>query len=208
MFCIQVSDINSIFVKINSRTIQGFILGPILYAIFVAPLYNITKLSNFADDNFAIALNKNKDLCIKSIEHKIQLISKSLTNSGLKVTEIKTEIFIFFRKDTPQVDIMINNTTVKSKDHMNVLGVIFDSILTWTKQVANQANKANSLLHAIQLIRKFFTQEEILTLLISNFNTILFYNSEVWHIPNSVNTLKLTQKTPNFYESFIIHHCT
>ena len=124
-----MSDTNSNFVKINSGTIQGSILGPILYAIFVAPLYDITKLSNFADDNFAIALNKIKEQYIKSIEHKIKLFSNWLTNSGLKVNENKTEICIFFRNDTTQVDIMVNNITVKSKDHMYVLGVIFDSRL-------------------------------------------------------------------------------
>ena len=155
-----MSDINSNFVEINSGTIQGSILGPILCAIFVAPLYDITKLSSFAYDNFAIALNKIKDLCIKSFKHKIKLISKWLTNSRLKVNENKTEICIFFRDDTTQVDIMVKNTTVESKDHMNVLGVIFDSRLTWAKHVAIQANKAYSALQATKLFRNFFTQKE------------------------------------------------
>ena len=39
LFYVQVSDLNSNFIEINSVTIQGSILGPILYAIFVAPLY-------------------------------------------------------------------------------------------------------------------------------------------------------------------------
>ena len=37
LFYIQVSDLNSNFFEINSGTIQGSILRPILYAIFVAP---------------------------------------------------------------------------------------------------------------------------------------------------------------------------
>ena len=37
LFYVQVSDLNSNFIEINSGTIQGSILGPILYAIFVAP---------------------------------------------------------------------------------------------------------------------------------------------------------------------------
>ena len=43
MFYVQVADHTSIFHEINSGTIQGSILGPILYAIYVAPLYDISK---------------------------------------------------------------------------------------------------------------------------------------------------------------------
>ena len=49
-------------------------------------------------------------------------------------------------------------------------------------------------------------------LLTSNFYSILYYNSEVWHIPNlkllshSGNALKLSQRNPNIYESFIDIH--
>ena len=97
-------------------------------------------------------------------------------------------------------------------------GVIFDSKLTWSKHISKQTNKANSALHAIKLIRKFFNQSEILTLLTANFYSILFYNSEVWHIPKlkpelkqiilscSANALKLSQRQPDIYESFINVH--
>ena len=218
LFYVQISDLNSLFIEINSGTIQGSILGPILYAIFVAPLYEISKLSNFADDNFAITKHQSKAICMQLIEYKMKTISKWLKDSGLKVNETKTELCLFYRKDTPQIEITINNVLVKSKDHMNVLGVIFDSKLSWAKHVATQANKANSALHAIKLIRKYFTQDEIIKLLTSNFYSILFYNSEVWHIPTlkpelkqiilstSAHALKLSQRTPNFYESFIDVH--
>ena len=41
----------------SHRTIQGSILGPILYAIFVSPLFDLADLTNFADDNFIIRWN-------------------------------------------------------------------------------------------------------------------------------------------------------
>ena len=94
---VEIGDLTSVLHDINSGTIQGLILGPILYAIYV---------------------------------------------------------------------------------------LIFDSKLNWAKHIAIQINKANRALHAIKLIRKYFTKDEILALLTSNFYSILYYNSEVWHIPN------------------------
>ena len=217
-FYVEIGNNTSVFVPINSGTIQGSILGPILYAIFVAPLYNVSKLSNYADDNFAITKNKSKYACIKEMEAKLKTIIKWLNDSGLKVNEQKTEICIFFRKDTPQANFVVNNVTVKSKDHINVVGVTFDSKLTWAIQVSNQINKSNSALHAIKLIRKYFNQDEIITLLTANFYSILFYNSEVWHLPilkpelkqlllsASSKALKLSQRTPDSYESFVNVH--
>ena len=152
LFYVQVADHTSFFHKINSGTIQGSILGPILYAIYVAPLYDISKISNFADDNFALTQSKNKISCMDLMETKLKLIIKWLKDSGLKVNEAKTEVCLFYRKDTPQVVITVSGIRVKSKDHMNVLGITFDSKLTWANHVAIQTNKANSALHAIKLI--------------------------------------------------------
>ena len=35
-------------------TVQGSILGPILYAIFVSPLFDLAKMTLFADDNYLL----------------------------------------------------------------------------------------------------------------------------------------------------------
>ena len=113
-------------------------MGPILYAIYVAPLLDLTDLSNFADDNFILSIHKIKEQAIESIEIKLKIIIKWLTDSGLKVNEQKTELCLFYRRDTPPIEITIGNDILKSKTEMNVLGVIFDSKLTWSSHVSKQ----------------------------------------------------------------------
>ena len=83
---------------------------------------------------------------------KLKLIVKWLKDSDLKVIKANTEACLLYCKDTPQVEISVAGVLVKSKDHMNVLGIMFDSKLTWAKHVATQISKANSALHAIKLI--------------------------------------------------------
>ena len=218
VFFVEVNGTNSIFYESSTGTIQGSILGPILYAIFVAPLFDLTDLFNFADDNFTLSISKNKHQAIEVLTLKLTLITKWLKDSGLSVNENKTEVCAFYRKHTPNIEIVLNNVAIKSKNTMNVLGVVFDSTLNWSQQVSQTITKSKKALHAIKLIRKHFNQKELLTLLTSNFYSILYYNSEIWHLPTlspqlkqlllsaSSNALKLTQTFPNRMQSFINIH--
>ena len=122
------------------------------------------------------------------------------------------------KKDTHPVVIIFNNVIVKSIPYMNVLGVCFDSKLTWSMHIANTINKANKALHAIRLIKKHFTHQEILQLLPSNFYSILYNSSEIWHLPTlkhelkqhllpaSAKALKISQVSPNPMESYVDIH--
>ena len=136
-------------------------MGPILYAIFVAPLFDLADIFNFADDNFTLSISKDKQLAICQLTHKLTLITKWLKDSGLSVNKSKTEVFVFYHKCTPNIEIIQNDVTVKSKNTMNVLGVMFDSTLSWTQQVSQTITKSKIAFHAIKLIRKYFKQKEL-----------------------------------------------
>ena len=85
MFYVEINGLNSKFYDISTGTIQGSILGPILYTIYVSPLFDLTDLSNFADDNFALTMNSCKQEATNQMQLKLQLITKWLKESGLKV---------------------------------------------------------------------------------------------------------------------------
>ena len=218
MFYVQVDGLNSKFYSKNTGTIQGSILGPILNAIYVSPLFDLTDLSNFADDNFALTWHSSKQDAISLMQTKLKVITTWLKDYGLKANEEKTELCLFYKKDTHPVEIILNNVTIKSIPFMDVLGVCFDSKLTWSMHVANTINKANKALHAIRLIKKYFNHQEILQQLTANFYSILYYNSEIWHLPKlkndlkqqllsaSAKALKISQKNLDPFESFIDIH--
>ena len=60
MCYVLVEDDCSALFDCNIGTIQGSVLGPILYALFVSPLFDLTQLTNFADDII---------LCVKVVHH-------------------------------------------------------------------------------------------------------------------------------------------
>ena len=56
--------------------------------------------------------------------------------------------------------------------------------------MANACNKATKAINAVRLIKKFFTKLELLQLVTANVFSVLYYNSEIWHIPSLKNELK------------------
>ena len=171
-------------------TVQGSILGPILYALFVSPLLDLEKITLFADDNYALEWNKDKHVLLRDMREKLERITKWLTDSGLKVNESKTELCLFHRKDQPAVTLILNNQALKSKPQMNVLGVTFDSKLNWQFHITKAITKSKKSLNAIYLIRKHFNTEELIQIVTSNYYSILYYNSEIWHLPTLTRTTK------------------
>ena len=72
---------------------------------------------------------------------------------------------------------------------MNVLGIIFDSKLQWGPQESSTLSKAKRAVNAIRLIKNYFPTNELLQLITSNFYSVLYYNSEVWHFKQKDYTM-------------------
>ena len=189
-FYVSINGTNSMVIDLNCGVIQGSILGPMLYAIYVSPLYDLLKLTTFADDNFVIRWNSCMEALIIDMQKDLESMTKWLRDSGMKVNEAKTEICVFHRMDCRPITIRINQIAIKSSNSMNVLGVQFDPKMNWSHQVTKCIKKAKTALHAIKLIKGYFTINELKQLITSNFYSILYYNSEIWHLPKLNPLLK------------------
>ena len=109
----------------------------------------------------------------------------------MQVNEAKTAVCLFHARDAAPIFVNVNGTLIASSKTINVLGVIFDQKLQWSDHVAHCMLKSNKALNALKLIKRFFTTKELLQLVTSNFYSILYYNSVIWHLP----TLKVNLKT-------------
>ena len=207
-FYVSINGNNSFVHCSDVGTVQGSILGPILYAIFVSPLFDLAKLTLFADDNYVIRWNKSLALLVEDIQRSVEAITKWLRQSGLKVNDAKTEVCLFHRKDHPPIHLNFNNNIITSKHSMNVLGVLFDSKMQWQPQIQNAVNKSKKALHAIFLIKNYFNKAQLLNIITACYYSNLYYNSEIWLLPTlspqskqkllaaSAAPLKMT--TPNY----------
>ena len=71
----------------NIGNIQDSILGPLLYAIFISPLFDLTPFHAFADNNQVITKNKKIEGLKTKMQIKLEMMTKWLKHSGLIVNE-------------------------------------------------------------------------------------------------------------------------
>ena len=86
-------------------TIQSSILGPVLYDLFLSPLFKIEKLTSYADNKFLL-------VWVNMMERKLAKINDWLSKSGLKVNEAKTALCLFQKRDTTLIASNINGNFV------------------------------------------------------------------------------------------------
>ena len=190
MFYVTVDGRNSRIYDLLLGTVQGSILGPVLYAIFIAPVFDIERLFAFADDKFVPMIGDDKTELARNMESTLENIRKWIKHSGLKINEKKTEICLFYKHESEPVNVIIGEDLVTTANSINILGITFDSKMTWTLQIRNAIAKSSRALNAISIIRRYFNTNELLQLVTSNFYSVLYYNSEVWNL----DTLKQFDK--------------
>jgi hypothetical protein len=121
----------------------------------VSPLFDLTSITNFADDNFIILWNKFLPSLVVDLEKELEMICKWLRDLGLVVNSSKTALCLFHRNDHSFITIRVCNVPIKFKKSMNLLGVTFDSKLNWNEQVSNAIVKSNRNLYAIKMSNAF-----------------------------------------------------
>ena len=104
-------------------------------------IFDLEEHLAFEDDSFISGCNKVLTKLTEDIEKSIEAKTKWLKQSGLKVNDAKTELCVFHRTDTRPVEINFNDSMLQSKNHINVLGITFDTKLQWHLQVAQSFSK-------------------------------------------------------------------
>jgi hypothetical protein len=149
-FYVSIDGKNSILYDLLLGRVQGSILGPVLFAIFVSQLFKIAGLEFFADESFVTKSNESLTELITDMEKTLEAITKWLKQSGMKVNQNKTEACLFYKHDTAPIQLQVGNTKILSKKSINVLGFIFDSKLRWENHLNSAIKKANRSPNAIK----------------------------------------------------------
>jgi hypothetical protein len=187
---VEVSADRSMLFDVNIGTVQGSILGPVLFSLFIAPVFGLNKIFAYADDTYTITSSRKKQDALEELGKALTTISLWFKSSGLKVNEEKTEIAIFYKNNCNPADVLINGNNVRTKSTINVLGIMMDTTLTWHEHINNTVNNVQSKIHAIRRIQRYFLNDELLQLLKTYCYPSLYYASNVWLTPSLNANLK------------------
>ena len=180
---VEISTDRSMLYDVDIGTVQGSILGPVLFSLFIAPALGLSNVVAYADDTYIIISGPTKDRVAMDIGTALTEISTWFKNSGLKVNEDKTEITIFYKNNCHPEEVLINGMTIKTKETIKVLGITMDTTLTWHEHVNKTVNNVESKIYAIRVIQRYFKNDELLLLLKTYCYPSLYYASSVWLTP-------------------------
>jgi len=181
----------STFFKIENGTVQGSVLGPVLFSIFINPILEIIEeILAFADDNYIYHESTDPVDLNENLTTKTQKATNWLEKNGLIVNIKKTEYVIFHRNTIVEDEIMINGQSIKSQQSMKILGIEFDSKLNWSIHCQKVISNSKTSCYGLNHLRKFFTQEEMINIATAIAYSKFYYGAQIWLGPNILASVK------------------
>ena len=179
---------------VTSGVPQGSVLAPYLFACHLSSLKACLPHScmiKYADD-VNILCPFNRDSSVQSIvQSELENMKIWCTRNGLSLNENKTQILIFKK---PRVDYSAINTLVPSiSEHLNILGVTFNSALNWDTHVDVITKRASRRIHVLRQLRNIpsVTKKDLLQVYNCFILSVIQYNDSLFTAMSKKNIKKI-----------------
>ena len=202
----QIVSINGL--KSNSKVIkygvpQGFVLGPLLFLIYINELYMSTKNSSvhhFADDTNLLYINKSLNNIGSRINSDLKGLTDWLNANRISFNISKTEFILFQNRNKTihyDLKIKLNGKRIFPTTSVKYLGVIFNENLSWMNHLtalSAKLSRANSMLCKVP---HFVDKQPLRSIYYAIFSSHLTYGSLIWGQQDNPNISKIISLQKN-----------
>ncbi|KAL3267337.1 hypothetical protein HHI36_011468 [Cryptolaemus montrouzieri] len=206
-FIVRIENARSEEKKIQAGVLQGSILGPLLFNIFISdiPKMKHSKIAQFADDTAIYTSNRNKKTLTRRLQEDIDELVEYFKKWRIKVNAKKT-VAVYFdykarKKDTEKPEeITIENQKVKWQDEAKYLGVLIDKNLKFNSQIEENTRKAKQLhgyLYPLLNKKSKLTLENKMKIIKTIIIPSITYAGEIWHTTTQTHRKRTLQETLN-----------
>ena len=115
---------------------------------FVACILNLGKILCYADDSYLISWDKFSQIASRETTDVVDW----LQDIGMVVNSLKTEAIYFSKHEEVGLEIEVASSKIQVRTTMKVLGVMFDSKLSWESHIANALRQISSDLGQSELL--------------------------------------------------------
>jgi len=165
----------------NIGCVQGSILGPRLFTLYMGKLIEAVKeeVVSYADDTYVVIKAKTDE----ELKEKVKEVSKQhiefLKRLGMVVNRSKTEVVVF-DKEYNKTSFDIDGEMIDSKPFIKALGLTIQHDLNWDKHVSQVTARIAPKITLLKKIRKNMTTEQFLKVATCQLYSILYYAAPVW----------------------------
>ena len=163
---------------------QGSILGPLLFNIFLCDLFfimNEVDFASYADDNTPFFVGNDLDEVIFKLQSASKTLFQWFADNQMKANPDKCH---FICSSNLKTSIMIENRQIHNSTCEKLLGVFFDSKLTFQSHIDNICKKAAHKLNAISRITPYMDFNKRKLVVNAFFSSQLNYCPLIWMCHN------------------------
>jgi len=198
---VVINEARSFVKNITTGCVQGSILGPVLFNIYMSELRAVIdpcKLVSYADDSYivvsyiVVSADSKEELEIV-ITGKLKEHFEWLRSIGMKCNMAKTELMVFGKDD---LIVKCENSEIRSSESMKILGTTVDRDLEWEPHITKMLAKVRSMVFSLRHIRQHLSLEDTAKVIRAQIISRLTYWSPVW---SSAINYKLKSKIRSVY---------
>ena len=187
--CVAVDGCCGDTADVVSGVPQGSVLGPLLFILYTADMFALTEnlLISYADDSTLISICRDPServMVSDSLTRDLERVSGWCTDNGMLLNPNKTKSIVFSRSRTALPafpDIVVGGCKVEGVSGLTILGVLFDSKLTFEDHLRRVVSTASQKLGIMRRVRSIFRDRDLVRKCFMSFILpILEYCSPVW----------------------------